>query len=105
MISTEKMATYPLDIQLAVTILEDFHGDYHEADPAKVAGYLKAIFRREIHKCYYCDHVGIFVNRYAHYHVGGKGEVSDRCCDNADDCIKRVKLDKSRDSYQDKEGA
>jgi len=48
----------------------------------------------EVHTCYYCDHQGRDVNRYARYHVGGKDDVVERCCDNADACITRVELSK-----------
>jgi len=97
MIPKEELGKYPLKKQLVINTFEAFHGDYHEADPIKYATFIRSLERREVNQCYYCYRVGIDVNRYAHYHVGGKGNCSSRCCDDIDKCQAEQNLNREKE--------
>ena len=57
----------------------------------------KVVYTYTVHTCYYCEHEGLGVTRYATYHVGGvTPDVIERCCDNVNDCLKRLDKAKGR---------
>ncbi len=97
----QKEVMYPLKKRLVMQVLEEFRGDDREdMDAGKTADYLQEISHSEVNQCWYCGKVGIDVTRYAILHVGGIGEVPKRCCENGEECIRRVELEKSRRRYE-----
>lgn len=97
----KELQKYPLKKQLVIQVLEELRGeDRDDMDLGKVADYLQEISHAQVHQCYYCERIGIDINRYATFHVGGTGSVSKRCCDDVEKCNKNIKLDKSRERYR-----
>ena len=87
-------AEHPLKKHLVIELLEEFHATYQAQSAPDVADHLARIFSGQVNQCYYCGRIGLDVNEYAHYHVGGYGEVPAFCCDDARACIQRVEQNK-----------
>ena len=95
------MTQYNLKKQLKIAVLEEFRGDdLDDHDPAKYVDYLDAIDRREVNQCCLCNHIGIDVNHFHSWHVGGQGDKAAPWCDNPLECIARVELNKAREKYR-----
>jgi len=88
--AVERRKQYDLRVKLITQYIEEYHGDPEAFSARNTATEILKVAYGEVNECYYCGNIGLDVNRYAHYHVGGVGEVSERCCDNGEECAARV---------------
>ena len=82
--------------QLVKNLLEEY-----ARHPGSISSNAQAILimdacYRPVSRCCLCDHIGTDVNHFHSYHVGGKGDVREPCCDNPEDCISRVEFNKEQ---------